>query len=133
LKKLIGFHLLYYAFDREKLINFRPNEGDFRHGEERAHAVFFTSTEPKSGWHHPGDRHSGQMVNEDHQERFLPVFSYRMFQTKQISAEYNYEYFNPGTPWDVESVFNDQTPKTMIPVLMRQWVLYPERQGAQTH
>lgn len=28
LQKLIGFHILYYSFDKNKLVNFRPNEGD---------------------------------------------------------------------------------------------------------
>ena len=28
LKKLIGYHILYYAFDKDKLINFRPIKGD---------------------------------------------------------------------------------------------------------
>jgi len=28
LDKLIGFHLLYYAYSADKLINFRPEEGD---------------------------------------------------------------------------------------------------------
>ena len=28
IKKLIGFHIMYYSFDKNKLINFRPEEGD---------------------------------------------------------------------------------------------------------
>ncbi|MBP5170643.1 MAG: fasciclin domain-containing protein, partial [Bacteroidales bacterium] len=35
LKKLIGFHILYYALDSEKLINFRPSEGDGATDEQK--------------------------------------------------------------------------------------------------
>ena len=33
-QKLIGFHILYYSFDKNKLVNFRPNEGDGATEEE---------------------------------------------------------------------------------------------------
>jgi len=108
LKKLIGFHLLYYAFDREKLINFRPNEGDAATDEERdinAGLFYKHRTKSQDGITLELDT-AGNWVNVYHLERFLPVFSYRMFQTKQIAADYNYEYFYPGTPWDGEAGFN---------------------------
>ena len=28
LKKAVGFHLMYYAYDWDKMVNFRPSEGD---------------------------------------------------------------------------------------------------------
>ena len=28
LKKTVGYHLMYYAYDWSKMVNFRPNEGD---------------------------------------------------------------------------------------------------------
>ena len=28
LKKTVGYHLMYYAYDWAKMVNFRPNEGD---------------------------------------------------------------------------------------------------------
>ena len=34
IKKLIGFHIMYYSFDKNKLINFRPDEGDGATDEE---------------------------------------------------------------------------------------------------
>ena len=34
IKKLIGFHIMYYSFDKNKLINFRPEEGDGATDEE---------------------------------------------------------------------------------------------------
>jgi len=36
LKKTIGFHLMYYAYNWDKLVNFRPNEGDGATDDEKA-------------------------------------------------------------------------------------------------
>ena len=41
-----------------------------------------------------------------HNDRLLPVFSYRMFQTKAIDAKENYEYFYPETGWKDDDGFN---------------------------
>ena len=35
LKKLIGFHIFHYSFDKDMLTNFRPNEGDGATEEEK--------------------------------------------------------------------------------------------------
>ncbi len=35
LKKLIGFHILYYSYNKEKLVNFRPVDGDGATDEEK--------------------------------------------------------------------------------------------------
>lgn len=107
-KKLIGFHILYYAFDKEKLINFRPNEGDGATKEEKlinAGLFYKHRTKSQDGLSLEIDT-AGAEVSVYHMERFLPVFSYRMFQTKQINARYNYEYFFPNTSWSDNAGFN---------------------------
>lgn len=107
LKKLIGFHILYYAFDKEKLINFRPNEGDGATKDEKlinAGLYYKHRTKSQDGPSLEIDT-AGAEVSVYHMERFLPVFSYRMFQTKQIDAAYNYEYFFPTTQWKDPSGF----------------------------
>ena len=108
LKKLIGFHILYYAFDKEKLINFRPGEGDGATKEEKlknAGLYYKHRTKSQDGLSLEIDT-AGAEVSVYHMERFLPVFSYRMFQTKQIDAKYNYEYFFPTTAWRDDAGFN---------------------------
>lgn len=35
LKKTVGFHLMYYAYDWSKMVNFRPNEGDAATEDDR--------------------------------------------------------------------------------------------------
>lgn len=107
-KKLIGFHLLYYSFDKEQLINFRPEEGDAATAEEEllnAGLYYKFRTKSQDSLTVELDT-AGNYVNVYHLERFLPVFSYRMFQTKQIDAEYNYSYFYPNTEWKGDVGFN---------------------------
>jgi len=106
LKKTIGFHLMYYAYDWDKLVNFRPNEGDGASAEQK---------EEDAGLWYKHRTHSqddmeqmrGLLNSVDttvtvyHYERFLPVLSNRFFETKGIDAKSNYEYFFPENTWDV--------------------------------
>lgn len=109
LKKLIGYHILYYAFDKNKLINFRPLEGDGATDEEKdinagLYYKFRTrSQEPISTAY---DKTRQKDVKVYHNEQMLPVFSYRMFQTKGVDAKENYEYFFPQTGWKGDGGFN---------------------------
>ncbi|MDR0810961.1 MAG: fasciclin domain-containing protein [Paludibacter sp.] len=107
-QKLIGFHILYYAFDKKKLLNFRPNEGDGASAAEtkvnaglyykfRTNSIDPVSIEKDT---------AGNDVHVYHLERFLPVFSNQMFRTKQIDAKSNYEYFFPSTQWKDAAGFN---------------------------
>lgn len=108
LRKLIGFHILYYAFNKNMLINFRPNEGDAATKDQKminAGMYYKFRTNSQDSISLEMDT-AGNEVSVFHQERFLPVFSYRMFQTKQIDAKTNYEYFFPNTTWKDVSGFN---------------------------
>ena len=120
LKKLVGFHLLYYSFDKQKLVNFRPNEGDGATEEEKEinaglYYKFRTRSQDPVSVAEPSrmmlDDGSlvdtmGVEVEVYHLERFLPVFSYAMFNTKVIDAKYNYEYFFPESEWTGDDGFN---------------------------
>ncbi len=109
LRKLVGFHILYYAFNTEKLINFRPEEGDDATDEQKdvnAGLYYKFRTKSQDGMTLEYDMVRDKYLQVYHQERFLPVFSYRMFETKQIDAAYNYEYFFPNTSWKGTSGFN---------------------------
>lgn len=108
LKKLIGNHLLYYSFDKDALVNFRPIEGDGATEEDKLN---------NAGLYYKFRSHSqdaitqevdtaGNLVNVYHLERYVPVFSYMMFQTKQIDAKKNYEYFFPESGWQGDGGFN---------------------------
>ncbi|MBN1925647.1 MAG: fasciclin domain-containing protein [Prolixibacteraceae bacterium] len=106
LKKLIGLHLVYYAFDRNKLVNYRP-EGISSQQESYDDAGLYYKFRTKSNSlpEEYTDNTLPDDVNERvkkvyHKELFLPVFSYQLFDTKQIDAASNYQYFYPSTVWD---------------------------------
>jgi uncharacterized surface protein with fasciclin (FAS1) repeats len=108
LKKLIGFHLLYYSYNKERMINFRP-EGDLATEEDKLknaglYYKFRTRSVNKST--NEIEPATGKHLTVYHLESFLPVFSYRYFNTKGIDAKTNYEYFYPGSSWEGENGFN---------------------------
>lgn len=106
-KKLIGFHILYYAFDKEKLINFRPQEGDgATDAQKNTNAGLFYKFRTRSQDPLSYKNEATKDTAIYHFERLMPVFSYRMFQTKGIDAKSNYEYFFPSTSWQGDGGFN---------------------------
>ncbi len=111
LKKLISFHLMYYAFDWNKLVNFRPTEGD---GATQA------QKELLAGYYYKHRTHSRDDIEQErvkltpnatsdtllsiyHYDRYLPVFSNEFFNTKGIDPTYNYKYFYPNSTWSTSS------------------------------
>ena len=107
LKKLIGFHLLYYSYNKEKMVNFRI-AGDRELEEDKvANAGLFYKFRTRSQ-NAPTTAVDtlGQAITIYHSERFLPVFSNKFFETKQIDAKSNYEYFYPNSTWTGADGFN---------------------------
>ena len=107
-KKLIGFHLMYYAFKWNMLVNFRPEEGDGATEEQLSQwaGLYYKhrtkSSDPISKMYGIKDMNAdgnADSVLIYHPERFLPVFSTKFFETKGIEAKYNYEYFYPNSEW----------------------------------
>lgn len=109
LTKLITFHLMYYSFDWSKLVNFRPDYGDGATDEQKAvGAGYYYKHRTKSA--DPVTIEKGLLISSAtpntivdipvyHYERYLPVFSNKLFETKGIDAKYNYEYFYPNSTW----------------------------------
>lgn len=118
-KKLIGFHMLYYSYDSQKLTNFRPSEGDGATDQQKlTKAGLYYKFRTRSN--DPVEKASRliETTNSDgtidstyedvfvyHPDRFLPVFSYMMFRTKGIDAASNYKYFFPETGWTGDGAF----------------------------
>lgn len=103
--RLIGYHILYYAFDKQKLSNFRPIEGDGASEEElnrNAGLYYKFRTRSQDPVSYVGAQNDTAVY---HYERLLPVLSARMFQTKKIDAKSNYEYFFPDTQWSADDGF----------------------------
>lgn len=107
LKKIIGFHLVYYSYPTEKLINYRPT-GDLETDEEKeiGAGLFYkhrTRSLDAPTWETTS---TGKQVMVYHLERFIPVFSYMYFNTKMISAKDNYEAILPHSTWTGDNGFN---------------------------
>jgi uncharacterized surface protein with fasciclin (FAS1) repeats len=108
LNKLIGFHLLYYSYNKERMVNFRPEgDGITDEGKEVNAGLYYKfRTRSANAVTVEIDRQTGKHVTVYHLERFLPVFSYRFFETKGIDAKSNYEYFYPNSVWTGDNGFN---------------------------
>lgn len=118
-KKLIGFHILYYSYDKEKLVNFRPSEGDGATDEQKLvkAGLYYKFRTRSQDAVEPGKMlvttanadgtvdSTYQDVYVYHPDRFLPVFSYQMFRSKGIDAQKNYTYFFPETGWTGDGAF----------------------------
>ena len=104
LRKTVGYHLMYYAYDWSKMVNFRPNEGDGATEEQKQNAAgLYYKHRTRSA--DDMEQMRGKLNGVDttvtiyHYERYLPVFSHLMFSSKGIDAKSNYEYFYSGSAW----------------------------------
>lgn len=107
LKKLIGFHLLYYSYNKDRMVNFRP-EGDLgtEEDKEKNAGLYYKFRTRSSNKVTTKITPDGKQVTIYHLERFVPVFSYRFFDSKDIDAKFNYEYFYPESTWTGGDGFN---------------------------
>ncbi len=124
LNKLIGYHLMYYAFNWEKMVNFRPDDGDAATEAEKAvgagyyykHRTHCSDPIEQATVKLTPNASSDTLINIYHYERYLPVFSNKLFETKGIDAAYNYNYFYPDTEWPgtgANGVFNIANAKVL--------------------
>lgn len=105
LKKLIGYHLIYYAYDKPRLEDYQPM-GSEGIELDRAGLYYKHRTRSQDSITIEVDKTDGKAKKVYHKDRFLPVLSSTHFQTKGIDATANYEYFfGPGT-WKGDDGFN---------------------------
>lgn len=107
IKKVIGYHLLYYSYNTENLIDFRPYgqiETD-EHAETTAGQYYKHRTKSADVPSVVTDPNTNKEIMVYHLERFLPVFSYKFFATRKIDAKSNYELFYPNSTWTGENGF----------------------------
>jgi hypothetical protein len=105
-RKLITYHMLYYAYDWSKMVNFRPGEGDGATEAEKAvgaglYCRFRTrcADDETTETYWDASTQDSVTVTVYHLERNMPVFSSKMFETLGIDAKTNYEYFFPNSTW----------------------------------
>lgn len=108
-KQLITYHLIYFAMDWEKMTNFRPEEGDGATETDKAkQAGMFNRyrtrcQENMTIEYNPSVREEVNVVRYD---RYLTVFSEKLFRTLGIDAATNYNYFFPNTQWNPKGLEN---------------------------
>ena len=109
LKKLIGFHLLYYGYNKQMMRNYRP-EGQIGMPEEleaiTAGMFYKFRTRSTNVISEHIDPLTGREVSVYHLERFMPVFSKEFFSRKKISPASNYSFFYPESTWTGDDGFN---------------------------
>jgi len=105
LKKMIGYHLIYYSYDKNRLMNYQPQ------GSQNLQPAF-------AGLYYKHRSRSQDSISEEmdvtdgivkkvyHKDRFVPVLSATHFQTKGIDAKQNYEYFFGADSWSGTTGFN---------------------------
>lgn len=104
-KQLITYHLIYFAMDWEKMTNFRPSEGDGATLEDKAFQAgmynrYRTRCQSPITKEFNAESSIRDYVDVVHYDRYLTVFSQKLFQTLGIDAAQNYNYFFPDTQWN---------------------------------
>jgi hypothetical protein len=99
LTKLISFHLVYYSFTKGMFVNYQP--GGIETDDTGKKGLFYKyRTKSKDSISILTDyAYNNTLRKVYHKERFLPVFSFELFNTKGIDAKSNYEYFYPNSTW----------------------------------
>lgn len=107
LKKLIGFHLIYYSYTKDKLVHFSPL-GDLATEEDRESSagLYYKFRTWSSNAPSVEQDASGKSFTIYHLDRFIPVFSHLFFSSREIDAKSNYEYFYPNSSWTGGDGFN---------------------------
>jgi len=106
LKKVIGFHLLYYSYTKQMMENYRPEGQQFGESLINRGMYYKFRTRSASPVTQAFDKVNNRTVDVYHLERFIPVFSPHFFATKKIDAKENYEFFYPNSTWNGGEGFN---------------------------
>lgn len=107
LEKLVGYHLVYYSFNKEAFENYKPEgadsesyfKGQYFKFRTKSRDAIVTMTDPTN------NNARRQVIRK---ERFLPIYSHNLFNGygSSIDAKSNYEYFYPSSQWLGDNGFN---------------------------
>lgn len=105
LDKLVAYHLVYYSFPKSSFEDYKPDGIDSENQLKGIYYKFRTkSRDAISTWADVTNNDINRKVM--HKERFLPVFSFNLFNSLAIDAKANYEYFYPQSVWTGAEGFN---------------------------
>ena len=107
LNKIIAYHLVYYSFNKERFENYNPEGIEAANSTPLKGLFFKFRTKSRDEISTETDWTDNNRIKKIvHKERFLPIFSNNLFNSKQIDAKYNYEYFYPNSTWTGQDGFN---------------------------
>lgn len=105
LEKLVAYHLVYYSFTKGQFEDYKPNGIESENVLKGIYYKFRTkSRDAISTWSDVTANDVQRRVI--HKDRFLPVFSFNLFESMRIDAKENYEYFYPNSIWTGANGFN---------------------------
>lgn len=104
LDKLIGYHLVYYSFTKEGFEDYKPMGIESKNLMPGTYYKFRTKS--KDAISTMLDPATGTNKKVVHKERFLPVYSYNLFESYILDAKANYEFFYPTSTWTGDDGFN---------------------------
>jgi uncharacterized surface protein with fasciclin (FAS1) repeats len=105
LNTLIGYHLVFYSFDKETFENYNPWG---KETEVKVKGLYFKfRTKSRDDISIEIDPTANNIQRKVmHKDRFLPVFSYNFFTGYGLDAKQNYEFFYPNSVWTGADGFN---------------------------
>ena len=106
LEKLVGYHLVYYSFNKEAFEDYKPNGVESVNDYKGIYYKFRTKSKDAISSMTDPTTVTNRTVKVIHKERFLPVFSFNLFTSLGIDAKANYEFFYPNSTWTGVNGFN---------------------------
>ncbi len=103
--KLVGYHLVFYSFNKEQFEDYKPNGIESTNQLKGMYYKYRTKSRDEiSSEIDPAYNNAVRKVM--HQDRFLPVFSFNIFESYLLDAKSNYEFFYPDSKWTGANGFN---------------------------
>jgi len=107
INKLVGYHLLYYSFNADAFKDYKPDGISSVNKYPGMYYKYRTkSTDGVVQIQDPTIDTTIVMVNVVQKERFLPIFSFNYFNSYELNAKSDYEYFYPNSTWTGAENFN---------------------------
>jgi len=102
--KLVGYHLVFYSFNKEQFVDYKPNGIESTNSKPGMYYKYRTKSRDAISTEFDQAYNKNRKVM--HQDRFLPVFSFNLFNSYQLDAASNYEFFYPNSNWSDNEGFN---------------------------
>ncbi|MCD7963735.1 MAG: fasciclin domain-containing protein [Rikenellaceae bacterium] len=97
--KLIGFHLVYYSYNKEMLLDYKPYGEVTSYRYRGIYNKFRTRSQDPFSYVVDENTEGNPTRKVYHRERYIPTFSSYFFIDFSMDANENYEFFFPKSQW----------------------------------